>query len=385
MTSERASSYAGDQRFEQAAQWYLRLRDDLSADELLEWERWFADPENQEALDLVRRMSPVHGRLRRPDLLSAELVQADRYDGSVPVSDWVDQSSAAKGLRRFRGAFPKRAVVSLALAASVAAVALLMTVLRHPWSSDALEPLHVYETRLGEHLYVTLSDGSKITLGALTKVSTHYSPSRRIVLLEGGEALFSVAKNRQRPFTVVAAGGTVTAVGTRFNVRSDLNRVTVTVTEGAVDVEPADTAPTSGVAKSDVASNDAVVKLPRGPHWQPTRLVKGQEVTYDEAQGRGSVAPAPIGATEWLSGRLQYRQVPLKYVAADVQRYFNKSIVLVDNAGNYEFTGTIYQSEVDDWLRALEKIFPVRVSQSDAQILIQSLPGSQSESASSSH
>jgi ferric-dicitrate binding protein FerR (iron transport regulator) len=162
------------------------------------------------------------------------------------------------------------------------------------------------------------------------------------------------------------------------------------VTEGAVDVEPADTAPTSGVA--NVASNEAVVKLPRGPHWQPTHLLKGQEVTYDEAHGRGSVARAPIGATEWLSGRLQYRQVPLKYVAADVQRYFNKSIVLVDTAGNYEFTGTIYRSEVDDWIRALEKIFPVRISQSDAQILIQSLPEpqsalpeSQSESAPSSH
>ncbi len=380
MTSEHASKNATDQRFEQAAQWYLRLRDELSADELLEWERWFADPENQEALDLVGRMSPVHGRLRRPDLLSAELVHADNYDGSVPVSDWADQSSAAKGLRRFRGAFSGRAVLSLVLAASVAVVALLMTVLLHPWSSDVLEPLHVYETRVGEHLYLTLSDGSKITLGALTKVSTHYSPSRRIVLLEGGEALFSVAKNRQRPFTVVAAGGTVTAVGTRFNVRSDLNRVTVTVTEGAVDVEPADTAPPSGVTNSGAVSNEAVVKHPRAPHWQPTRLVKGQEVTYDEAQGRGSVAPAPIGAAEWLSGRLQYRKVPLKYVAADVQRYFNKSIVLVDTVGNYEFTGTIYQSEVDDWVRALEKIFPVRVSQSDAQILIQPLPESPSES-----
>ena len=379
MTSERASKYASDQRFEQAAQWYLRLRDDLTADEVLEWERWFADPENQEALDLMRWISPVHGRLRRPDLLSAELVQADKYDGSVSVSDWVNQSSAAKGLRRFRGAFPNRAVMSLALAASVAAVALLMVVLLlHPWSSDPLEPLHVYETQLGEHLYLTMSDGSKITLGALTKVSTQYTPTRRIVRLEGGEALFNVAKNRHRPFTVVAAGGTVTAVGTGFNVRSDLNRVTVTVTEGAVDVAPADTAPASGVAKSDDAGNDAVVRLPRGPHWQPTRVLKGQEVTYDEAQGRGSVAPASIGATEWMSGRLQYRQVPLKYVAADVQRYFNKSIVLVDTAGNYEFTGTIYQTEVDDWIRALEKIFPVRVSQSDAQILIQSLPDAQS-------
>lgn len=377
MISGRASKYASDRRFEQAAQWYLRLRDDLSAEEVLEWERWFADPANQEALDLVKRISPVSGRLRRPDLLSAERVRADNYDGSVPVSDWVEQSSVTKAMRRFRDAFPNRAVMSLALAGSVAALALLMIVL-HPWSSDAEEPLHVYETQLGEHLYLTMSDGSKITLGALTKVSTHYSPTRRIVLLEGGEALFSVAKNRYRPFTVVAAGGTVTAVGTGFNVRSDLNRVTVTVTEGAVDVAPTDTAPTSGVAKSDVASNDTVVKLPRGPHWQPTRLLKGQEVTYDEAQGRGSVAPAPIGATEWLSGRLQYRQVPLKYVAADVQRYFDKPIVLVDTVGNYEFTGTIYQTEVDDWIRALEKIFPVRVSESDAQILVQSLADPQS-------
>lgn len=357
---------APERRFEQAAEWYLRLRGDLSTEEFLEWDQWYSDPANQEALELIRRVSPLHRKLKRPELLSAKIVEADEYDGAVPVSEWVGRALEPATTKRKWGV---SAGALRALAAGFVGIAIVGTqLIAGRWWADSPEPLRIFETRAGQHQDVTLSDGSQITLGARTKLSAHYSADRRIVLLEEGEALFSVAKNKARPFTVVAAGGTVTAVGTRFNVRSDLDRVTVTVTEGAVDVAPA-----ISETSSPAASNDIQLAPVRRAQWQPARVVKGQEVTYDESQGRGLVANAEPGATEWLSGRLQYRQVPLKYVAADVQRYFNKSIVLTDHAaGEFEFTGTIFPAEVDDWFRALETIFPVQVTQADEHILIKS-------------
>ena len=375
MRAQTAKS-ASDHRFEQAAQWYLKLRGDLSNEELLEWEQWYADPENQEALELVRSVSPIHGRLRRPELLSAERVQADEYDGSESVSDWVEKTMAADGEKRRSRIFSVRGAGFLALAAGVCGIVAVAAVfVSGGWWSGSVEPLQVYRTEAGQHQDVTLSDGSRITLGARTRISTNYSAARRIVFLEEGEALFRVAKNKARPFTVVAAGGTVTAVGTQFNVRTELNRVTVTVTEGAVDVAPSDAGnppPVTNIYPPALVPAPAAAVEHR-PHWQPTRLVKGQEVTYEDTQGRGSVIAAEPGATEWLSGRLQYRHVPLKYVAADVQRYFNKAIVLSDQAaGEYEFTGTIYQAEVGDWFRALEKIFPLDVSQADEHVIIRS-------------
>jgi len=157
-------------------------------------------------------------------------------------------------------------------------------------------------------------------------------------------------------------------LGTTFNVRSDLNRVTVTVTEGVVEVSPSEVATNAALSNVDLPALEKVRS-----HWKPARLMKGEAVTYDEHRGRGSVAAAEPEATEWVSGRLQYRQVPLKYVIADVQRYFNKTIVLGDDAaGEFEFTGTVYQTEVGDWFLALEKIFPLDVSRANEHILIKS-------------
>jgi transmembrane sensor len=154
----------------------------------------------------------------------------------------------------------------------------------------------------------------------------------------------------------------VTAVGTMFDVRSELKRVTVTVQEGSVDVVPSD-------ASAAIPAADTSVD--HGPTG--TRLAKGETVTYTESEGMSSVEPADPGATEWISGRLRYRQVPLKYVAADVQRYINKSLIIVDAAaGELQFTGTIDQLEISDWLSALQKIFPLEVTQSADRIVIQS-------------
>lgn len=342
-------------RFEQAADWFLRLRGDLTPIEFLQWEQWYAYPENREALELIQRVSPVHGQLERPDLLGGGQVRDDAYDGSTSVEEWLRNGSS---VWQSRG--------RIWLAACIVSLGLLGVVLfvARAWV-NSVEPLHVYETLSGEHRHVLLSDGSTITLGARTKLSTHYSATKRVILLQDGEALFTVSKDSMRPFSVVAAGGTVTALGTTFNVRSDLNRVTVTVTEGMVEVAPSNPAALGKVNLTPVELSRSV--------WQPTRLAKGQAVTYEEHQGRGAVAPAEPDATEWMSGRLQYRQVPLKYVIADVQRYFNKTIVLGDvAAGEYEFTGTVYQAEVSDWFLALEKIFPLDVSSENEHVLIKS-------------
>jgi len=362
MTRENTIETHSEARFEQAADWFLRLRGDLTPIEFLQWEQWYAYPENREALEFIQRISPVHGHLERPDLLSGERVQEDEYDGSISVEEWLEN--------RLKRRSPTR-VWFFGLAACVAALALFgATLFVMRTRVNAAEPLRIYETLAGQHQDVLLSDGSKITMGARTKLSTHYSGTQRVILLQDGEALFTVAKDSMRPFSVVAAGGTVTALGTTFNVRSDLDRVTVTVTEGVVEVSP------SEVATKAVLSNvDPSAPEKARSQWKPARLTKGEAITYDEHRGRGSVAAAEPEATEWISGRLQYRQVPLKYVIADVQRYFNKTIVLGDAAaGEFEFTGTVYQTEVGDWFLALEKIFPLDVSRANERVLIESRP-----------
>lgn len=93
-------------------------------------------------------------------------------------------------------------------------------------------------TATGESRY--LSDGSLVLLesGSVLRYKNNFEPGRRWLHLEG-EARFQVAKNKKRPFTVVAGNVSTTAVGTIFTVNSNNRhkRITVKLEEGKVLVK----------------------------------------------------------------------------------------------------------------------------------------------------
>ena len=136
------------------------------------------------------------------------------------------------------GEKPARSVVSryrMSLAACVAVVVVSLG-----WFYAALPT--VYETARGELHSVVLADGTQIDLNALSAIQVDYSDERRHVALMSGEALFSVLRDDDRPFTVAAGEVTLRVLGTRFNVRReslDQSRVLLTVLEGRVSVQTA--------------------------------------------------------------------------------------------------------------------------------------------------
>lgn len=346
----------------EAADWYLQLRDakELSTEQLRQWAEWFAEPHNQAAMEAVGRVAPERGLTKRPELLPPEQVWADPYDGSLSVDEWralqQKPAEAVSPERARRGLRPRfRTPLAVAAAVVVGLVLVVSSYLRF----IARAPITIYSTAVGEHRDIVLSDGSKITLGARSVLTVRYTAKRRATVLSDGEALFSVAHDRDRPFTVLAGNGIIAAIGTRFDVRSNLDRVTVTVTEGTVDVTPSQESSSNRQTQQNLKA------------WEPARLIQGQQVTYVGNERRSAVEVADPGATEWVTGRLQYRQVPLGYVAADVERYIDKKITVGDSAAKEcIFTGTIYQNRVEDWLYAVQKIFPVEVSQSNVDHIV---------------
>ncbi|MCG8696066.1 MAG: FecR domain-containing protein, partial [Minwuiales bacterium] len=232
-----------------AADWLVRVQEpDVTEADLLEWDAWLkADRRHQRAFDALESASAFIAReqtaLSDIPLPNDAALRADTYIGEVPIAELIDhspnseasagggpQSSAQSSVRnhRFRWAI---------------AATLLLTIGTTVWlaiNEDSLtEPetqLRVVETKESEHRSIELEDGSTIALGAASSLSVNYSGKRRTVVLEAGEALFEVAKDPNRPFVVLAGNGTITAVGTAFNVRRDADRVVVTVTEGEVEV-----------------------------------------------------------------------------------------------------------------------------------------------------
>jgi transmembrane sensor len=98
-------------------------------------------------------------------------------------------------------------------------------------------------TKAGEWRTLTLEDGTVATLGPRTVLTHSFSHDRRSIHLIGGEALFKVKKDPQRPFVVATPVGCARALGTIFSVSHQLRSTAVITQEGIVGTarfDPAD-------------------------------------------------------------------------------------------------------------------------------------------------
>ena len=65
-------------------------------------------------------------------------------------------------------------------------------------------------------------------------------------------------------------------------------------------------------------------------------------------------------AASWRNGILKYEREPLSAVAADLNRYSPRKIVITDPAiAQLPFTGTVFSTSIDDALQALTDVFPI--------------------------
>jgi transmembrane sensor len=376
--SEEEMNATGDSCFEEAAAWHAKWQSasgvGLSAEEVDEWVRWSKDPEHKRAYDAVEFVAQAKYSLEAPPLPTREELAADASDAVelLPSRQSRPQLGAGRSVWR-SGAFWRRAAAAVTAAAAVSAAVTFTPVLQ--WLNfGSAEPVHVVSTTSGEVKHIVLRDGSRVTLGAKTELSVHYGRCLRTILLNSGEALFTVAHDPRCPFIVIAGGGAITALGTEFSVRRTLDRVTVQVAEGIVDVQP----------------RDALVSVPWPrdpdiPHvaWPDAKLTQGQEVTYAGSQKRSAVASEdPNVATAWLDGRRVYRHEPLAYLVADISRYFDEPIEVDRDVGELQFTGLVYESQVKKFLQDLEIIFPVKVARTeDNHIVIHARDAADGETA----
>ncbi len=199
-----------------------------------------------------------------------------------------------------------------------------------------------FKTGVGQQATIRLADGSTVVLNTDTILRTRPARDRRLIYLDKGQAFFRVAHDPTRPFIVSAAGRTVTAVGTAFDVRVDPKRFEVTLVEGKVRVE----------APGRLAS----VADPRGPgSLQATEMLAGSQLVSPDA-GHWSLARADTAKeTSWLHGQLVFEAEPIGDVAAELNRYSDRKIIVEDAAvARRPISGTFKTGDVEAFIRAVE-------------------------------
>lgn len=334
----------------QAARWVVRLAaDDLSAAERAAFQAWLAESASHR--DAYRAAQGAWSALD----LAGGAVSAD--PAAVPAGLEHDLA-ATERLIAARLPGPRRALRRRLLwgAAAGLAAGILVTLAVLQLIPNATRPpvdaAESYRTSVGERRVVALVDGSTVTLNAESELVASLTEQRRSLALLYGEAFFEVAKDPERPFVVAVGGGTVTAVGTAFNVyhRGDTTRVTVL--EGEVEVErlppPAEqpaTAPPESPASVHLTERQAVALS--------AQVL--EPVTLEPA--------ATAAEASWRSGRLVLDAATLAEMVAAIDPYVPGSIEIADERiAGLVGGGVVRVDDAEAILKAVEVAWPVRAT-----------------------
>ncbi|AYG95648.1 FecR family protein [Brevundimonas naejangsanensis] len=315
----------GDVRRQEAASWFARLgQRRVSTTDIHDFFEWRKNPANARAYERVEKAWATSGALADDPDISALTAEA-LGKAPPPVRARYMVSRLWKPI-----AAGATALVALALFAS--------------WAMD--RPLD-YATATGEQRTLRLADGSRVILDTGSRVSVRLRPDRRSVTLVSGQAFFDVEGDPARPFVVTAGDTTVTAVGTRFDVRRLGQGARVTLVEGRVDVG------SPGTAR---------------PVWS---LAPGQQVVT--TQGAPEVRTVDAAReTSWTTGRLVFAATPIREAVAEVSRYSDRRIELKDGGiAQIPVSGAFDTGDTEAFIAALSDLYGVTASRSpDGAIIL---------------
>lgn len=340
---------------DQAAKWFSLIDGGTATDaELKEFKDWqSADPIHEHAYDRTITLWSALGTLK-----------ADNVGEEIPSENKTRPNSAHEkdNILTFpQPPFTIRAhlpAIAAAVAICIASFTTLIFLTRpNPFDVATTAVESTYSSELGETKSVTLTDGTKITLGALSTITVEVSSTKRSVELEQGAAVFDVTKDLDRPFVVQAHDFSARVLGTVFDVRSNGGVVRLSVLEGKV------------LAAHPVAIGDSGIYL-----VEREEVTAGQRLSAMSSQGLSDVDSFSVDSfAAWREDRLKYTNATLRELIADANRYSETRIVLGDGAEDLEamtVTVSFVGSDIDKVLASLPAIFPVTVDRTDANKIV---------------
>lgn len=312
-----------------AAQWFARLGDETADEaERQRWREWLAAaPEHTRAWARVEMIARPFSRLRAnaPPACSRQALLEARRELSC--------KSRRQALRLL-------GVGAMALGG----LAVLGAALPRPAQWQVLAALTAdLRTAVGETRQLELDDGSQLSLNTATRVKLDYNDALRRIVLYDGEILLDSGvdrRNMPRPLVVDTVHGRVTALGTRFSVRSVGGQTLVDVFAGAVRLAPVDGA--------------AMVIVEAGGSGS---------LTARQAAAMGAAAAAREG---WTKGLLIADNLPLADFLAELGRYTTVKLEAEPRVSQLRLVGVYRignpERDVPLILAALEGSLPLRVA-----------------------
>jgi transmembrane sensor len=212
-----------------------------------------------------------------------------------------------------------------------------------------------FATPLGAHRTIPLADGTDVELNTRSAIRASVTKAERRVWLDRGEAFFQVAHDPDHPFVIFAGAKRITVLGTKFSVRRDGARTTVSVLEGRVRIDDAGSPMDASANSTTITGGTLAVS-----DGASTIVTQGSRSRVEDALA-------------WRSGMLKFDHVPLSDVAREFNRYNRRQIIVNDGAAAAIPIGGVFQaSNIDAFARLLRDAYHLKITENSGQILISS-------------
>ena len=350
---------SGNDIAERAAAWLIRLEGQTTPQVWDEFQAWIERDRRHEAAfvrlrtawtrcDRFKALRPPDGRVDRDLLnqLAGELTD-DSSDLTPDVASFASLDAPVNVERR------RWLVAAGAVAALAGGPGLLawLTTRRYRWT--------YYETGVGDSRKAMLPDQSSVFLNTDSRVRVRMASARRDIELLRGEALFTVARDKLRPFYVKASSSLVCAIGTAFSVRiRDDRSVEVMVANGRVAIGTANhhtSLPVLEPSAPYAGAGDCVV------------FGTGSWVVKHDSTGYIARKLA------WTNGRISFDGETLAEAVHEFNRYNRRRIAIADPAiAQIRIGGLFEATDPESFAATLEKHFGVRrmpAVQGDADLI----------------
>lgn len=327
---------------EEAARWFIRMHRDAGAQpgaaDAAAWRTWMdADPRHAAEYAAFEALWQDFDSTPRTEALATAV------------------NTAARQRRNTRRAAITRGVLGVA---GLGTAGLLAWRGWLEWQDATVFAL-ARDSAIGERIVLNLPDASVLTLGPASRIATRYTRRQRALVLERGEALFDVARDADRHFTIDAGQARITVLGTRFTVNRLPGLVRVSVEHGTVRlaVKGAEGAPSLLLQAGEVGelpdeSADAAPGAdgaPASPH--PRRVQRDARDSFSSIE-RGLIVFDSAGLGEIAATLSRWRRQPVRAAVAD-------------GTGGPRITAAVQRADVESFLDALPRIAAVRVQERD--------------------
>ncbi len=198
-----------------------------------------------------------------------------------------------------------------------------------------------FNTEIASQTTIKLPDASEVILNANSNLvfnKSNWDDKREVKL--NGEAFFKVAKGKK--FDVITDNGTVSVLGTQFNVKQRNGYFEVICFEGLVGVK----------------TKDNYTELRPG---NGIKIIDGK-LFADEKE----ITTQPT----WLRGESNFTNTPLKYVITELENYYNIKIVIDKADANRLYTGGFSHKNLDLALQSVTIPLNLSYSKSGTSIVL---------------